>query len=257
MTKKGSFIPKVCFSSPGQAMKMVDTCDVPNIMERDYECRRSFLHSFPWFREQMTGYPCQLFFWCGHSGIFCPKFGAVGFRYCTGWKGIHSAGERYIRLEFTVRDPKASNMRLVRSPGMYFLHTRKQNGWRMSVVRKRKEKSFDKARPIASHSSAWVRKIAAILTEHRVKVRLRPNANGVFWESDGRDWHKLRFAWDGPEVRIGPSRAVDVGLFNSVTIYLAYSRSAAASFLMTRKSLSFGYSVLGWGVLVLRKSSWT
>ena len=191
MTKKGSFIPKVCFSSPGQAMKMVDTCDVPNIMERDYECRRSFLHSFPWFREQMTGYPCQLFFWCGHSGIFCPKFGAVGFRYCTGWKGIHSAGERYIRSEFTVRDPKASNMRLVRSPGMYFLHTRKQNGWRMSVVRKRKEKSFDKARPIASHSSAWVRKIAAILTEHRVKVRLRPNANGVFWESDGRDWHQI------------------------------------------------------------------
>ena len=47
MTKKGSFIPKVCFSSPGHAMKMVDTCDVPNIMERDYECRRSFLHSFP------------------------------------------------------------------------------------------------------------------------------------------------------------------------------------------------------------------
>lgn len=131
------------------------------------------------------------------------------------------------------------------------------NGWRLSVVRRRKEKSFDKARPIASHSSARVRTIAAILTEHRVKVRLRPNANGVFWESDGRDWHKLRFAWDGPEVRIGPSGAVDVGLFYSVTDFLASSRSAAASFLMTRKSLSFGYSVLGWEVLVLRKSSWT
>ena len=33
----------------------------------------------------------------------------------------------------------------------------------------------------------------------------------------------------------------------SVTTFLACSRSAAASFLMTRKSLSFGYSVLGWG----------
>lgn len=33
----------------------------------------------------------------------------------------------------------------------------------------------------------------------------------------------------------------------SVTNFLACSRSAAASFLMTRKSLSFGYSVLGWG----------
>jgi hypothetical protein len=26
ITKKGSLIPKVCFSSPGQAIKMVDTC---------------------------------------------------------------------------------------------------------------------------------------------------------------------------------------------------------------------------------------
>jgi len=34
MTKKGSFIPKVCFSSPGQAMKMVDTF-VPIISRTD------------------------------------------------------------------------------------------------------------------------------------------------------------------------------------------------------------------------------
>ena len=54
---------------------------------------------------------------------------------------------------------------------------------------------------------------------------------------------------------LAASGAVDVGLFYSVTDFLAYSRSAAASFLMTRKSLSFGYSVLGWEVLVLRKSS--
>ena len=228
---------------------MVDTCDVPNIMERDYECRRSFLHSFPLFREQMTDILVSYSSDVASPAFFVPNLERLASD--TVQDGKESTLQANVTSRWSLRFETPKH----RTCG-WFAHLEcifcTQGSKRMKTV-SREKKEGKVLRQGTTHSITFERTSEnncsnTYWTSRQLGVPTRM----VSFESLTDVTDTIALCLRRAEVRIGPSGAVDVGS-SKRHWFSSLFKKRRGQLSDDQEIVVFGYSVLGWEVLVLRR----